>query len=328
MQPEQQEQTKKPALAERLRQSLGPLLGALFIAALVGLTLLIAVVLGAQEQQLLAGRAVVTPTTPPATATSVPTAVPTRTPVATPSPSPLRPTPVPVPSLPPSSTPSVTPTSCPQPHGWTEYIVQAGDTLASLARRRATTEEALKQGNCLLTSRLTPGQQLYLPPIPPTATRQCVRTRPSGWVTYVVQAGDTLSALATRRNTTVARLKQVNCLTSDRIRAGEQLYVPPLPTATPTPYRSPTPTRTPSPTASATATPTPGTIETPGGTETPTATPTETPTATPTETPTVPPTDVPPTEPPTVPPTEPPTVPPTVPPTQPPADPTATPGGP
>jgi LysM repeat protein len=72
------------------------------------------------------------------------------------------------------------------------------------------------------------------------ATGVCVIAPPPGWVSYIVQPGDTLSDLAVRTETTLDLLVRVNCLEdARRIIAGLRLYLPraPLPrigaTATP-----------------------------------------------------------------------------------------------
>jgi LysM repeat protein len=67
---------------------------------------------------------------------------------------------------------------------------------------------------------------------PPTST-QCVPK--SYWLTYHVQGGDTLYALALSTGSTVDELRQANCLTSTLIYKGQLLYVPRLPINTPTP---------------------------------------------------------------------------------------------
>lgn len=54
----------------------------------------------------------------------------------------------------------------------------------------------------------------------------CRPARPGGWVNYTVNRGDTLSGLAAKTGTSVARLQQVNCLSSTLIRIGQLLYVP------------------------------------------------------------------------------------------------------
>ncbi len=51
--------------------------------------------------------------------------------------------------------------------------------------------------------------------------------------TYTVQAGDTLFAIATRYQTTVAALKKLNNLSSDTIRVGQKILVPATTSAAP-----------------------------------------------------------------------------------------------
>jgi uncharacterized protein len=147
---------------------------------------------------------------------------------------------------------------------------------------------------------------------------------PSGWVTYIVQPGDTLFGLSQSLGVPVNDLRTANCLESDQLYAGQVLYVPyqPAPPATAQPTLAPTarasvtpaPSATPSPTFSATpppstavptrmptlaptatlpaptatlapsATSAPSNTPVPTATATPTATSTPTATATPTDT--------------------------------------------
>ncbi|HFD40899.1 MAG TPA: LysM peptidoglycan-binding domain-containing protein [Anaerolineae bacterium] len=318
----------------------GPLASGMGAAALVILTVVVAVFLGSREGSLLTERTATDTASPPApTATPSPTATATATAAPTASASP---------------TPALSPTAaCPPPAGWTAYVVQPGETLTALAWRFWTTEYALMQANCLSSRLLQAGQILYVPnvtPRPPCG-------RPPGWVPYVVRRGDTLYSLAARYGITVAALKQANCLQGDTIVVGATLWVPyyqPQPTRRPTATRPPataTPTLTPTPliTASATVEPTvsveptetatgapptetatpggpsatPTLTSEPGGTPTETAPPTESPIP-PTETPAPTDTPLPPTA--TQPPTDtplPPTA--TPPPTETPIPPTATP---
>ena len=78
------------------------------------------------------------------------------------------------------------------------------------------------------------------PTVTLTRTPECIRYRPYGWVSYVVQRGNTLYSLARRSGTTVAQIQRVNCLPDTRIRTGEWLWLPPIPEPEP-------PTWTPSP---------------------------------------------------------------------------------
>ena len=49
---------------------------------------------------------------------------------------------------------------------------------------------------------------------------------PVGWYAYTVQAGDTLTGIAARTGTAARALASANCLPSERILAGQALYVP------------------------------------------------------------------------------------------------------
>lgn len=174
----------------------------------------------------------------------------------------------PVPTTMASPTPTAT-AYCTPMAGWTSVTVQPGDTLDSLAQTYHTSVTALKAANCLMTDDLIPGTILYVPGAEPTATEyRC--GPPAGWVFYTIQSGDTLYSIATAFGTTVAALQQANCMgSSTDIRAGQQLYVPNIPTVTPkispTPWIPPTllptppgmGTITPEPPIEPTAVPTP-----------------------------------------------------------------------
>ena len=214
----------------------------------------------------------ITPTPPPSATETVVLPTPTLSPSPTSekhlggAPSDfISPTPTPPSSLLPS---------CPRPPGWIVYIVQRGDTLTSLAWRAGITSYALMQANCLGTTTIYPGQQVYLPPTfyasPTPQPYPC--GPPFGWVVYIVQPGDTLYSLSRRFGVGIEAIRRGNCLPNYTIYAGYALYLPPLP---PTPI--PTPALPPTPTPTATEFPT----------LTPASTPTEFPALTPTLTPTL-----------------------------------------
>ncbi len=165
----------------------------------------------------------------------------------------------PTPTEPGAPSPTAQPTTCPFPAGWRPYTVQVGDTLESLAEMAGISADEIYQKNCLPSRSLVIGSLLYLPlptptatlpPVPtvePSATRMatstfipCIVRPPFGWVPYIVQYGDTLSKLSRDFNVSVSQLMIVNCLVSDRILAGQMLYVPYVPTRTPTPSSTPT----------------------------------------------------------------------------------------
>ena len=170
------------------------------------------------------------------------------------------------------------------PANWLPYQVVTGDSLMSVAAMTQAKVAELMQANCLPTSQLEPGMIIYVPPSPPPTPLPC--GPPRWWVPYIVQRGDTMFALSIKTETTVAAIKNANCLSTSHLVAGRQIYLPMLP---PAPTLPPTHTATsPPPTATATLVPT----DTPTPTETSTATATTTITPTVTATTTV----VPPTE--------------------------------
>jgi LysM repeat protein len=71
-------------------------------------------------------------------------------------------------------------------------------------------------------------------------------TPPSGWVSYLVQPNDSLVLLARNFGISITELQEANCMGSSTIiDPGQVIYVPNIPTRTPTRYRTRIPTRTP-----------------------------------------------------------------------------------
>jgi LysM repeat protein len=138
-----------------------------------------------------------------------------------------------------------------------QYTIQPGDTLTSIAARYGTTVDALVAANNLPNrSMIYAGQTLTIPSSSsssggnsggsgnagnPGSTQQPQQpANPSG--TYVVQYGDNLSAIAYRYGTTVAALMQANGLTNTTIYAGQVLKIAPAnysPVAQPSPTQQP-----------------------------------------------------------------------------------------
>jgi len=141
-------------------------------------------------------------------------------------------TPLPTDTLPP-------PPSCQIPANWFALTIQPGDTLAGIAARYQVSVSDLRSGNCLAIDSLVPGSVVYVPPLPTVTVMACVPGA-VGWArNYTVQAGDTFYRIASNHYTNAALLKQVNCRTSDLVRAGELLWVPNVATRTPTPTLQP-----------------------------------------------------------------------------------------
>jgi len=152
--------------------------------------------------------------------------------INTPTPLPLTPTPTLTLTLPPP------PTNCPPPNGWQPYMIQPGDTLDRLALLNKRTSTEISQANCLVTNDVIPGLIIYLPPVPTHTPIPC--GRPSNWVVYIVQHGDTLYRLGHTYGVTVAELQKANCITDSLIHIGQSLYLPPwgplFPSSTCLPY--------------------------------------------------------------------------------------------
>jgi LysM repeat protein len=260
-----------------MNQALLGVLAAIFSGAIVLGSLLLSLVEGGQALAILPARQA-TPTPPLMT---LPPGAPTYTPSATPS---VTPTPT---AAPPANCPSV-------PPDWQAVVIQPDDSLSTIAARYGTSEQALRQGNCLdtITNQLSPGSTILVPvqpaspTVPPptfTPTLRPTRTAqacgvPPGWVQYRVRSGDTLFGLSVRLGVPQAAIQNANCSLQGRTRllAGEILWVPfvPLaPTLPPTWTRTlPPPTFTASPlppTAAPTRTSPPPTRTAPPPTNTP-----------------------------------------------------------
>jgi len=150
----------------------------------------------------------------------------------------------------PTTTPSPTTIACTLPDGWVVYTVKLWDNLYWLSLSVRTSMEYLIEVNCLSSTTLIVGQELYLPYYPPKASFTSTKS-PTPTTTNIPPTRTytrTFTATSTRTSTPVFTLTIT-------------------PTSTPTDTPTPTPTDTPTPTP----------------TDTPTSTPTEVPTATPTQ---------------------------------------------
>ncbi len=113
--------------------------------------------------------------------------------------------------------------------------VAKGETLTGLAKEAGVTTTVLRHYNPRLTVQangaLRAGTTIVLPTAATLAAARNVpdpsieRYGTSSGTIYVVRRGDTLSGIAKRHGTTVARIKQLNGLRTDRIVAGKSLRV-------------------------------------------------------------------------------------------------------
>lgn len=167
---------------------------------------------------------ITTPTTP-VTGPSTPT----------PGPGPVMPTPL-APPTPPAAGPSITPptTSTPPPGmvappaptgAMRKHTVSRGDTFYSIKAEYGISLQALKDANRGVDpTKLQLGQRLNIPAAKATSGGSAAAA-PTGSI-YVVKSGDYLGKIATKHKTTVAKLRALNGLTTDRIVVGQKLKLP------------------------------------------------------------------------------------------------------
>ena len=118
----------------------------------------------------------------------------------------------------------------PNPAPVSSYTVRSGDTLSGIAERFGTTWQTLAQTNNINNPNLIhAGQVLQIPGAGNN------NAQPSGG-TYTVQAGDTLSGIASQHNTNWQTLAQLNHISNpDLIQIGQVLQLPGSSTPGPTP---------------------------------------------------------------------------------------------
>ena len=123
----------------------------------------------------------------------------------------------------------------------TIHVVAQGETAYSISRTyKITPDELMKYNGIIDATKLQVGQRLRIPRAPSavspeTGTNATVSAKAggsqtaagdTGWTSYKVTKNDTLFSLARNYGTTVQKLKEINGLTSDKIKAGEIIKVP------------------------------------------------------------------------------------------------------
>lgn len=102
-----------------------------------------------------------------------------------------------------------------------KHKVQSGDTLYNLAKRYGTTTTEIMRANHLNSTLIRVGQTLEINSVSQKNTTTASTT------TYVVKAGDTLSGIAKKYNTTYSNIMKWNGLNSTLIKVGQKLIVTP-----------------------------------------------------------------------------------------------------
>jgi membrane-bound lytic murein transglycosylase D len=123
------------------------------------------------------------------------------------------------------------------------HTVRKGESLTTIARKLRVSRADLAEANYLkTTSRVRAGQKLVIPRMPSTALLARAASSNDAPATevaadaetgnipariYRVRPGDTLYKIARRHNTTVARLRTLNNLTTNTLAVGKRLVVEP-----------------------------------------------------------------------------------------------------
>lgn len=126
------------------------------------------------------------------------------------------------------------------------YEVRRGDNLSTIASRHGVTTAELVDLNQLKDpNAIRIGQKLLLPSHARTAAPRSAERAPRAaqpvaeGATYVVQAGDSLSKIASRHGVTVSALSAANNITDPNlIRVGQELVIPGADDTQPAPQRS------------------------------------------------------------------------------------------
>jgi murein DD-endopeptidase MepM/ murein hydrolase activator NlpD len=115
------------------------------------------------------------------------------------------------------------------------YVVDNGDTLSGIAGSRDVTVKEIMEFNNMSSVKIKPGQDLKIPRdriITAESQNRNENNNQSSTITkktkiyYEVRQGDTLSAIAARRNLPVEEIMNANNLNSDFIKAGQELVLP------------------------------------------------------------------------------------------------------
>lgn len=105
------------------------------------------------------------------------------------------------------------------------YTVIKGDSLYKIAQKYHTTVDELKKLNNLSSSNLTIGRKLKIPTSSSTTNNEEMSPSTKTY-TYQVKKGDTLYQIAKKNNTSVAKLKKLNNLSSNTLTIGQTLLIP------------------------------------------------------------------------------------------------------
>jgi len=103
------------------------------------------------------------------------------------------------------------------------YQVRSGDTLFDISERMGVSLKALKTANRLQSSKLKPDQLLVIPTSGVKKSATSAKSSSPSREVYTVRKGDTLTGIAKKTGTTVARLRDLNRLQGSSLKIGKKL---------------------------------------------------------------------------------------------------------
>jgi peptidoglycan endopeptidase LytE len=138
--------------------------------------------------------------------------------------------PVPVPATTPVTTPALTPSAT----GGSVYVIMAGDTFSTIAKKTGVSVKAIKEANAgLEDKKLQIGHKLQIPPSAavasaeaPKAAGEAASAASGDSSVYVVKSGDTLGKIATANHTSVKVIEALNDMKTSAIKANQKLKIP------------------------------------------------------------------------------------------------------
>ncbi len=98
------------------------------------------------------------------------------------------------------------------------YVVKAGDTLYGISNQFGVSVTELASLNNVNANTLKIGQKLIIP--------SNSGSNPDNMFMYTVKAGDTLYGIASKYNTTVDKIRDLNYLTSNNLSIGQVIRIP------------------------------------------------------------------------------------------------------
>ena len=116
----------------------------------------------------------------------------------------------------------------------TYYKIKKGDTLGAIARRNGTTVSRLQSMNGMRSTKLSIGKSIVVrQTAKPTPTKEEIQEAKTALASngnvkntyYRIKKGDTLGAIASRNQVSVAQLQQMNNMKSTRLSIGNNLIV-------------------------------------------------------------------------------------------------------